>query len=71
MSNFRISMINEAQTNEERIPIIKLCPASFLKICHSVLNALSKIRQGRKIERMAFGSTLLIRWVACPIIPIF
>ena len=62
-------MIREAQTKEDKTPSIKLCPASFLKVCHSVLNALSKIRHGKKIARMPLGSTFVIKCVACPIIP--
>jgi hypothetical protein len=69
MNTFRMIMIREAQTNEDNTPSIKLWPANFLKVCHSVLNALSKIRQGRKIARIALGSTLVIKCVACPMIP--
>jgi hypothetical protein len=58
------SMIREAPTKDDKTPMIKLCPANFLKVCHSVLKPLSKIRQGRKMDNMALGSTLLIRCVA-------
>ena len=54
-------MIREAQTKEDKTPSIKLCPASFLKVCHSVLKALSKIRHGKKIARMPLGSTFVIK----------
>ena len=61
MNTLRMIMMREAQTKEDKTPSIKLCPASFLNVCHSVLKALSKIRHGKKIARMPLGSTFVIK----------
>lgn len=57
MNSLRIIIITDAPNNDESTPIIKLCPAIFLNVCHYVLKALSKIRHGKKIARIPFGST--------------
>lgn len=40
MRSLMMIMMTEAPTKDESTPMIKLCPANFLKMCHSVLNAL-------------------------------
>lgn len=45
----------------ERIPMIKLWAANFLKMCHSVLKAVSKSKTGRKIARIPEGFAVLIK----------
>jgi hypothetical protein len=53
----------------DNIPMIRLWGASFLKICHSVLKALSKMRTGRKIARMPVGLAELISSADSPSTP--
>lgn len=43
------SIMSSAPTTDDRTPIMRLCPINFLKTCHSVLNAPSKIKIGRKM----------------------
>lgn len=64
-------MMRKALTKVDRIPRIKLCPASFLKICHSVLKTLSKIRTGRKIAKIPLGLAVLMRSTDSPTVPSF
>jgi len=60
ITTFKKSIIRVALQTDERIPMIKLWLANFLKTCHSALKALSKIRIGKKIARMPEGLALLI-----------
>lgn len=50
-------IIREAPTKDDKTPITRLWLASFLKVCHSVLKPLSKIRQGKKRANIALGWT--------------
>lgn len=53
----------------ERIPMIKLWAANFLKMCHSVLKAVSKSKTGRKIARIPEGFAVLIKRIDQPSMP--
>ena len=59
-----------ALTKVERTPNIKVCPASFLKICHYVLNELSKIKMGKKMANIPEGLALLMSSIESPNMPI-
>lgn len=63
------SMIKVALTIVERIPSIKLWAASFLKMCHSGLKELSKIKTGKNIASIPQGLAELIRLIDYPKIP--
>lgn len=64
-------MMKVALTKLERMPKMRLWPASFLKMCHSVRNELSKIRTGRKIARIPVGLAELINFMDSPNTPNF
>lgn len=48
-------MMNIAPRMAQGIPSIRVCPDVFLNICHSVLNALSKIKAGKNMAIIPFG----------------
>jgi hypothetical protein len=63
------NMIIEAPTNTAGNAKIKICIACFLKMYQSELNALSKIKGGRKINSMPLGSIFDIVLIDYPIMP--
>lgn len=54
------SIMSVALQTEERMPIMRLWLANFLKTCHYALKALSKIRIGKKMASIPVGLALLM-----------
>jgi hypothetical protein len=50
--SFIANMIRNGPTTDDRTPIMRLWPINFLKTCHSVLKAPSKMSIGKNMARI-------------------